>query len=127
MKATSEQILMAASTILAGILAHDCHGDISNVNYYADISVKAAKKMADVIPDDKPKQSKYNTGNLFKNFPWKDGGVTRTEMETWLKMHSGYTSNRAMQTIINNAIAEGVTHKDIHLGKYMPGPDNSHA
>jgi len=126
MKATSEQMLMAASTILAGILAHDCHGNISDVEYYADISVKAAKKMANMIPDDKP-QRKHDTSKLFDGFPWKDGGVTRTEMETWLKENSGYTSNRSMQTIINNAIAEGVTHKDIHLGKYLPGPDNSNA
>ena len=46
-------------------------------------------------------------------------------MEKWLKEYSGYTSNRAMQTIINNALAEGVTHKDLKTGKYHQGPDGS--
>lgn len=88
--------------------------------------IDLAKRTAALIPDIKPKKW-YDTSKLFEGFPWKDGGVTRTEMEAWLKENSGYTSNRSMQTIINNAIAEGVTHKDIHLGKYLPGPDNSHA
>ena len=79
-----------------------------------------------MIPDDKPKQ-KHDTAKLFEGFPWKDGGVTRTDMEAWLKENSGYTSNRAMQTIINNALAEGIIHKDIRLGKYFPGPDSSHS
>ena len=126
MKATAEQLYNAAITILAARLAHP---QWTGTVFDSDIQecIDLAKRTADMIPDDKPKQSKYNTGNIFKNFPWKDGGVTRTEMETWLKMHSGYTSNRAMQTIINNALAEGVTHKDIQLGKYLPGPDDSHA
>lgn len=126
MKLTAEQLFNATISMIAASMADGTTSDYFNVERIQDF-VELAKRTADMIPDDKPKQSKYNTGNLFKNFPWKDGGVTRTEMETWLKMHSGYTSNRAMQTIINNAIAEGVTHKDIHLGKYLPGPDNSHA
>jgi hypothetical protein len=126
MKLTAEQLFNATISMIAASMADGTTFDYFNVERIQHF-VELAKRTADMIPDDKPKQSKYNTGNLFKNFPWKDGGVTRTEMETWLKMHSGYTSNRAMQTIINNAIAEGVTHKDIHLGKYLPGPDNSHA
>ena len=88
--------------------------------------IELAKRTADMIPDDKP-QRKHDTSKLFEGFPWKDGGVTRTKMEAWLKENSGYTSNRAMQTIINNALAEGIIHKDIRLGKYFPGPDNSHS
>jgi len=126
MKLTAEQLFNATIKMIAASMADGTTFDYFNYERIQHF-VELAKRTADMVPDDKPKQSKYNTGNLFKNFPWKDGGVTRTEMETWLKMHSGYTSNRAMQTIINNAIAEGVTHKDIHLGKYLPGPDNSHA
>lgn len=104
--------------------------DGTTFDYFSDKRIQnfieLAKRTADMIPDDKP-QRKHDTSKLFEGFPWKDGGVTRTEMEAWLKENSGYTSNRSMQTIINNAIAEGVTHKDIHLGKYLPGPDNSHA
>lgn len=104
--------------------------DGTNFDYFNDERIQhfieLAKRTADMIPDDKP-QRKHDTSKLFEGFPWKDGGVTRTEMEAWLKENSGYTSNRSMQTIINNAIAEGVTHKDIHLGKYLPGPDSSHA
>ncbi|MGX8694842.1 MAG: hypothetical protein ACSW8D_00525 [Prevotella sp.] len=48
-------------------------------------------------------------------------------MEKWLKEHSGYTSNRAMQTIINNALADGIIHKDMKVDRYFPGRDNSHA
>lgn len=104
--------------------------DGTNFDYFNDERIQhfieLAKRTADMIPDDKP-QRKHDTSKLFEGFSWKDGGVTRTEIEAWLKENSGYTSNRSMQTIINNAIAEGVTHKDIHLGKYLPGPDNSNA
>ena len=127
MKPTADQLYKATITLMAAYLTDESIDLESFSDTRLQRFIDIAKRTADMIPDDKPKQSKYNTGNLFKNFPWKDGGVTRTEMETWLKMHSGYTSNRAMQTIINNAIAEGVTHKDIHLGKYLPGSDNSHA
>ena len=44
-------------------------------------------------------------------------------MTTWSILL--FSSNRAMQTIINNALAEGVTHKDLKTGKYHQGPDGS--
>lgn len=125
MKATAEQLFNATIALIAARFANSrwqSNMSDSEIQGYIDI----AKRTADMIPDNKP-QRKHDTAKLFEGFPWKDGGVTRTEMEAWLKMHSGYTSNRSMQTIINNALAEGVTHKDIHLGKYLPGPDNSHA
>lgn len=125
MKVTAEQLFNATITMIAASMADGTTFDYFNderIQRFIDI----AKRTADMIPDDKP-QRKHDTSKLFEGFPWKDGGVTRTEMEAWLKENSGYTSNRSMQTIINNAIAEGVTHKDIHLGKYLPGPDNSHA
>lgn len=87
--------------------------------------IEIAKRTAALIPE--TKKTSHNTGNLFKNFPWKDGGVRRCDMEKWLKEHSGYTSNRAMQTIINNALADGIIHKDMKVGRYFPGRDNSHA
>ena len=125
MKATADQLYNAAITILAARLAHpQWTGSVFDSDIQKCIDL--AKRTAALIPDVKPKKW-YDTSKLFEGFPWKDGGVTRTEMEAWLKENSGYTSNRSMQTIINNAIAEGVTHKDIHLGKYLPGPDNSHA
>ena len=68
-----------------------------------------------------------NTRKLFDGFLWKKEGVTRSEIETYLKANSGYTSNRAMQTIINNALAEGVMHKDLVTRKYLPGENNASA
>ena len=111
--------------MIAASMADGTNFDYFNVERIQHF-IELSKRTADMIPDDKP-QRKHDTSKLFEGFPWKDRGVTRTEMEAWLKENSGYTSNRSMQTIINNAIAEGVTHKDIHLGKYLPGPDNSHA
>ena len=125
MKATAEQLFNATIALIAARFANSrwqSNMSDSEIQGYIDL----AKRTAALIPDIKPKKW-YDTSKLFEGFPWKDGGVTRTEMEAWLKENSGYTSNRSMQTIINNAIAEGVTHKDIHLGKYLPGPDNSHA
>ena len=125
MKVTAEQLFNTTITMIAASMADGTNFDYFNVERIQHF-IELAKRTADMIPDDKP-QRKHDTSKLFEGFPWKDGGVTRTEMEAWLKENSGYTSNRSMQTIINNAIAEGVTHKDIHLGKYLPGPDNSHA
>ena len=125
MKVTAEQLFNATITMIAASMADGTTFDYFNIERIQHF-IELAKRTADMIPDDKP-QRKHDTSKLFEGFPWKDGGVTRTEMEAWLKENSGYTSNRSMQTIINNAIAEGVTHKDIHLGKYLPGPDNSHA
>ena len=125
MKVTAEQLFNATITMIAASMADGTTFNYFNVERIQHF-IELAKRTADMIPDDKP-QRKHDTSKLFEGFPWKEGGVTRTEMEAWLKENSGYTSNRSMQTIINNAIAEGVTHKDIHLGKYLPGPDNSHA
>lgn len=125
MKATADQLYNAAITILAGRLAQpQWTGSIFDSDIQECIDI--AKRTADLIPEDKPKP-KHNTGNLFVNFPWNNKGVMRCEIEDWLKLHSGYTSNRAMQTIINNALAEGIIHKDLRLGKYFPGPDSSHS
>ena len=100
------------------------------LDFFSDSRIKdfidIAKRTADLIPDDKSKP-KYNTADLFVGFHWNNKGVMRCEIEDWLRLHSGYTSNRAMQTIINNALAEGIIHKDIRLGKYFPGPDSSHS
>lgn len=126
MKLTAEQLYKATITLMAAYLTDESIDLESFSNTRLQRFIDIAKRTSDMIPDDKP-QRKHDTSKLFEGFPWKEGGVTRTEMEAWLKENSGYTSNRSMQTIINNAIAEGVTHKDIHLGKYLPGPDNSHA
>ena len=120
MKAKADQIYKAAITLMAGF-GLDSFSD-KRIKEFIDI----AKRTADLIPDDKPKP-KYNTSDLFIGFPWNNKGAMRCEIENWLRLHSGYTSNRAMQTIINNALAEGVIHKDIRLGKYFPGPDSSHS
>ena len=125
MKLTAEQLFNATISLLSGALS-DSGVSWQIEDKRIETMIDLAKRTAALIPDIKPKKW-YDTSKLFEGFPWKDGGVTRTEMEAWLKENSGYTSNRSMQTIINNAIAEGVTHKDIHLGKYLPGPDNSHA
>lgn len=126
MKATSEQIFDATITLMAAYLVNKSMRTTmftdDNIQSFIDI----AKRTAEMIPETS-KNPKHNTGNLFINFPWKAEGVTRTEMETWLKVHSGYTSNRAMQTIINNALAEGVIHKDLKTSKYHPGADGSAA
>ena len=125
MKVTAEQLFNATITMIAASMS-----DGTTFDYFNDERIQhfieLAKRTADLIPEDKPRP-KHNTGNLFINFPWNNNGVLRCEIEAWLRLHSGYTSNRAMQTIINNALAEGIIHKDIRLGKYFPGPDSSHS
>ncbi len=122
MKLTADQLYKATITLMAGFGLYS----------YSDKRIKdvidIAKRTADLIPDDKSKSKpKYNTADLFIGFPWNNKGVMRCEIEDWLKLHSGYTSNRAMQTIINNALADGIIHKDMKVGRYFPGRDNSHA
>lgn len=124
MKLTSEQLFNATIKLLSGKLANMRTYDTVKDDVINDC-IEIAKRTADLIPE--TKNTSHNTGNLFKNFPWKDGGVRRCDMEKWLKEHSGYTSNRAMQTIINNALADGIIHKDMKVGRYFPGRDNSHA
>ena len=125
MKAKSEHIFNAATKIIAAYIssctAGECFKDKDDmVNY----SVELAMKIAEAVPDRLAKK-KYDTSKLFANFPWKPKGVTRREIEDWLRENTKYSSNRAMQTIINNALAEGVTHKDLKTGKYHQGPDGS--
>ncbi len=127
MKAKPEQIFNAATKIIAAYISsnreHDkfCFKDRDDMVNYA---VELATKIAEAIPDRMPRK-KHDTSKLFENFPWKPKGVTRREMEDWLRENSGYSSNRAMQTIINNALTEGVTHKNLKTGKYHQGPDDS--
>ena len=125
MKAKSEHIFNAATKIIAAYIssctAGECFKDKDDmVNFAVDL----AMKIAEVVPDRLAKK-KYDTSKLFVNFPWKPKGVTRREIEDWLRENTKYSSNRAMQTIINNALAEGVTHKDLKTGKYHQGPDGS--
>ena len=124
MKLTSEQLFNATIKLLSGKLANMRTYDTVKDDVINDC-IEIAKRTAALIPE--TKKTSHSTGNLFKNFPWKDGGVRRCDMEKWLKEHSGYTSNRAMQTIINNALADGIIHKDMKVGRYFPGRDNSHA
>ena len=125
MKAKSEHIFNAATKIIAAYIssctAGECFKDKDDMVNYA---VELAMKIAEAVPDRLAKK-KYDTSKLFVNFPWKPKGVTRREMEDWLRENTRYSSNRAMQTIINNALAEGVTHKDLKTGKYHQGPDGS--
>jgi hypothetical protein len=125
MKAKSEHIFNAATKIIAAYIssctAGECFKDKDDMVNYA---VELAMKIAEVVPDRLAKK-KYDTSKLFVNFHWKPKGVTRREMEDWLRENTKYSSNRAMQTIINNALAEGVTHKDLKTGKYHQGPDGS--
>ena len=124
MKLTAEQLFNATIKLLSGKLANMRTYDTVKDDVINDC-IEIAKRTAALIPE--TKNTSHNTGSLFKNFPWKDGGVRRCDMEKWLKEHSGYTSNRAMQTIINNALADGIIHKDMKVGRYFPGRDNSHA
>ena len=124
MKLTSEQLFNATITLMSGYIS-DSGADWPIHDYTIKNIIEVVQKTAELIPE--TKKTSHNTGNLFKNFPWKDGGVRRCDMEKWLKEHSGYTSNRAMQTIINNALADGIIHKDMKVGRYFPGRDNSHA
>lgn len=126
MKAKPEQIFNAAITLMAAYLTDENIELDSFHDTRINCFIELAKRTAELIPDGTPRK-RHDTSKLFVDFPWKKEGVTRTEMEKWLKEHSGYTSNRAMQTIINNALAEGVTHKDLKTGKYHQGPDGSAA
>lgn len=125
MKAKSEHIFNAATKIIVAYISSctdgECFKDKDDMVNYA---VELAMKIAEAVPDRLAKK-KYDTSKLFVNFPWKPKGVTRREMEDWLRENTKYSSNRAMQTIINNALAEGVTHKDLKTGKYHQGPDGS--
>ena len=56
----------------------------------------------------------------FREFPWPKDGARRIHIDAYLRAVSGYTSNRAMQTIINNALEEELIIKDKD-GYYFPG------
>lgn len=126
MKTKPEQIFNAAITLMAAYLTDENTDLDSFHDTRINRFIELAKRTAELIPDGTPRK-RHDTSKLFVDFTWKKEGVTRSYMEKWLKEHSGYTSNRAMQTIINNALAEGVTHKDLKTGKYHPGPDGSAA
>ena len=63
---------------------------------------------------------KRNTAELFKDYPWNGHAAMRKELEAWLRKTTKYSSNRAMQTILNNAIAEGVLYKSLKTRRYHP-------
>jgi hypothetical protein len=58
---------------------------------------------------------------LFENYPWPSKGARRCEIEAWLRATTKYSSNRAMQTIINTAVEQGVIKKNLNTRKYHPG------
>ena len=125
MKAKPEHIFNAAIQIVAAYISSNRKNDeFSGKDHMVNYAVELATKIAEAVPD-KLAKKKYDTSKLFVNFPWNPKGVTRREIEDWLRENTKYSSNRAMQTIINNALAEGVTHKDLKTGKYHQGPDGS--
>lgn len=62
-----------------------------------------------------------DASKLFEKFQWPSKGARRCEIEAWLKSTTKYSSNRAMQTIINTALQQGVIKKNLNTRKYHPG------
>lgn len=86
---------------------------------------KIADRIENIAPFDKEKNS--NSAEIFDGYKWPKEGATRSEIEAWLKETTGKTSNRSMQSIINNALEDGVIHKDLGTHKYHPGKSKASA
>ena len=117
MKLTSEQLFNATIKLLSGKLANMRTYDTVKDDVINDC-IEIAIRTAALIPE--TKKTSHNTGNLFENFPWKDGGVRRCDMEKWLKEYSGYTSNRVTDMIIKQAILNGTVTKRLNTRRYYP-------
>lgn len=114
---------MAAINLLSLSISTLVGDEISD--YQILRAIKLAKRTATLIEDieeETPVQTKkHNTADLFKDYPWNGHGAMRKDLEAWLKKVSGYTSNRAMQTIITNALNERIIYKNLKTRKYHPG------
>ncbi len=75
-----------------------------------------------MMPFDKnPITSKIDLAHLFDEFDWGKTGAPRKNVEEYIKEKTHFTSNRAMQTIINEALSKGIIKKNIKTRKYQPG------
>jgi len=58
------------------------------------------------------------TRDFFEGFQWKPEGVMRKDIAEWLRQTSGYTSNRVVDRIINNALSEKIIMKRLNTRRY---------
>ena len=58
--------------------------------------------------------------NYFEDYPWPKKGARYCELITWLKEHSGYTSNRCTDMILRLAQQRGIITKRLNTRRYYP-------
>ncbi len=61
-----------------------------------------------------------NTAEIFQGFVFPKQGAMRKDIEAWIKRRTKYTSNRAMQTIINDALENHIIKRNLKTRKYHP-------
>ena len=57
--------------------------------------------------------------NYFRDYEWKDGTATWSELNAWLKS-KGITSNRKISTIFRESVEKGYIVRDEKSRQYMP-------
>ena len=57
--------------------------------------------------------------NYFRDYEWKDGIATWSELNAWLKS-KGITSNRKISTIFRESIEKGYIVRDEKSRQYLP-------
>jgi TFIIF-interacting CTD phosphatase-like protein len=60
------------------------------------------------------------TKEYFEGFQWSPDGAMRKDITDWLRKTSGYTSNRAIDKIINAALQEKIIKKCLNTRRYYP-------
>lgn len=121
MKVTAIEIFRAAVTLMSG----------RSLDYLEDVNdkpkdciiqsyINIAKRTAELI-DDGQTETHFDLVSIFKDFKWDQEGAKRTEIESYLKEKTGYTSNRVMQRLIDLALENGIIKKNLTTRKYHPG------
>lgn len=121
MKLTSKEIFNAAITLMSSERIYKFTD--SNLNP-DDMVIKRVisivKRTAELIEDD-DEEKRYDLNLIFKDFKCDQEGAKRTEIESYLKEKTGYTSNRVMQKLIDLALENGIIKKNLTTRKYHPG------
>lgn len=121
MKLTSKEIFNAAITLMSSEDIYKFTDSNLNPN---DMVIKRVisivKRTAELIEDD-DEEKRYDLNLIFKDFKCDQEGLKRIDIEDYLKEKTGYTSNRVMQQMINQALADGYLQKNLRTRKYHPG------
>ena len=112
--------LLSAKVQRNGIITEtDVKEAVETAKMAYDLISEVIGDVDDEDTEPKPKKEKEPMPNYFKDYEWKDGKATWSELNAFLKK-KGISSNRRISNIFKESIEKGYIRRDDNTRQYMP-------